>query len=281
MKNILLGLLAFIFSTSAYSQITLDATYTNTSADMCIDKFHVSGYKYIKKDIPNLKLYVFNINHTLFKTINIPAQADPIIRLDYLSENLFDMDNLMEYALVTYNSGLGLYKFRIYKETGSIILARDTAGFGSSGGNTSNIFSNQEPIFYDGLNTKLRLTVYGSFGPAGKDEIYTLPGSIPCSACTSGTVSGFSTIEGETIEEVSIFPNPVTNQLKLKYKLPSGSHLAEMKIYDTQGKLVDEFKITDHYDFIYLPTNYNNGLYLYSLIVDGKIVKTEKIVLNK
>jgi len=45
--------------------------------------------------------------------------------------------------------------------------------------------------------------------------------------------------------------------------------------------MLEEFKITSTFDFIYLPSNYNNGLYFYSLIVDEKLIKTEKIILNK
>jgi hypothetical protein len=63
--------------------------------------------------------------------------------------------------------------------------------------------------------------------------------------------------------------------------LPKGYKTAEINIYDLQGKLIENFKVTDTFDFIYLPSDYNNGMYLYTLMVDGKAIKTEKVILNK
>lgn len=284
MKRLFIIQILMIIAISVQSQITFDASYTlNTfKTTMSLNKFHISGYKYVKKDVINLKIYLYNINHTLYKTINIPAQTVPIDKVEYISENLFDNDPLIEYCLTTFTSTPFTRQFMIYKETGAQMMYKDSATLGGTSGFYFNAFNIQEPVFFDGINAKIRLSFYGQTGFAVRDEIYTLPGTIPCVTCTSGLITGFNVDKGNTtIEDPEFFPNPVSDQLKLKYKLPEGTHLAEMKIYNTEGKLVDEFKVTDDFDFIYLPTNYNNGLYLYSLIVDGKVVKTEKIVLNK
>jgi hypothetical protein len=44
---------------------------------------------------------------------------------------------------------------------------------------------------------------------------------------------------------------------------------------------IENFKVTGTFDFIYLPSDYNNGMYLYTLLLDGKAMKTEKMILNK
>ena len=145
-----------------------------------------------------------------------------------------------------------------------------------------NIFSNTDGVFYDGVKTKMRLSVANANGNPAKIEIYDLPGSIPCSECSStGTVSGISAPNNPGTNNPVFYPNPVVDELKLKYELPKDYKNAEIKIYDLQGKLIEEFKVTNTFDFIYLPSDYNNGLYLYSLIIDDKKIKTEKIILNK
>jgi tricorn protease-like protein len=69
--------------------------------------------------------------------------------------------------------------------------------------------------------------------------------------------------------------------LKLRYSLPKDYKEAEIRIFDMKGSLIETYKITDTFDFIYLPTSYNNGMYLYSLVVDGIVAKTEKVILAK
>jgi hypothetical protein len=140
---------------------------------------------------------------------------------------------------------------------------------------------NYDGIFTDGAITKMVLKI-GAGPNITKHEVYTLPGTIPCRGCVNGTVTGLAQnpISTDPVN-ATFYPNPVTENLKLSYKLPKDCKLAQIKIHDLQGKLVEDFKVTDAFDVIYLPSNYNNGLYLYSLIVDGKIIKTEKVLLNK
>jgi len=286
MKRIVLFIVLLTFASKWTAQITFNAAY-NSVLELSLDKFHLSGYKYVKRDIANLKIEIYNINHTLFKTINIPPQTAPVHSIDYVSENLFDTDNLMEYALTTYTSsggpfGVSRYKFFIYKENGTQMMVRDSAKLTDQ--SLSTIFENTEGIFFDGTQTKMRLSIQSpnSFSSFLKTEIYTLPGSIPCSECSSkGPVSGIATPNNPGENNPVFYPNPVTDQLKLKYDLSKDYKNAEIKIYDLQGKLVETFKVTNTFDFIYLPSDYNNGLYLYQLNVDGNIVKTEKIILNR
>lgn len=277
-------ILLIIISISGICQITFNHSVSTRGY---LVKLHVNGYKYCVITTNTINLY--NLNHTLFKSIAIPPPYNTTIgnrTVLYISENLFDLDNGVEFIV---GRSMGSPSFTcnvsVVDETGAVILSKDSAYLGgvTTTWSAYTSFMNQEPIYYDGTGAKLSFDIYPSFGSSSsiRNDVYNLPGTIPCITCTSGTVSGFAVIQDPYIESPQFFPNPTSGQLKLKYKLPNGAGIAEMKIYDMQGKLVDEFKVTDDYDFIYLPTNYNNGLYLYSLIVDGKVIKTEKIVLNK
>jgi hypothetical protein len=287
MKKIILffALVACLKKTNA--QISFDNTYNFTSIYLSLDKFHLSGYKYVKADGASLTIQIYNINHSLYKTISIPPQPSPIIRVKYVSEQLFNLDTLIEYTISTYKYVSGPpatqdAQFKIYNENGTLIMFRDSANLSETGINqVASVFGNSEAVYFDGVNTKMALSLM-ALGVPGRTAIYTLPGTIPCVQCSSsGTVVGISSPGSANPSNAVFYPNPVTDQLKLKYELPKDYKTADIKIYDLQGKLIETFKVTDTFDFIYLPSDYNNGLYLYSLNVDGKTIKTEKIILNK
>lgn len=261
-----------------HSQITLNTTYTISPV---LTKFTTIGYKYSVIDAPAQQIRVYNTNHSLYNTINIPATPHPINKIIYLSENLFDTDNQIEYALITYtNSPLpGLYKLYIFKENGTQMFFRDTASLVVFSNFPSNIFANTEPIFFDGTSTKMRVNV--GLGNGNRFEIYSLPGTIPCNACISGTIAGKSNSKPDEETKTLFYPNPATDMLKLKYKLPVAYKTAEIQVRNSNGKIIETLEVTNDFEFIYLPAEYNSGLYLYTLIVDGVIIKTEKVVLSK
>jgi hypothetical protein len=284
MKNIFLLSLFIVFSVNIDGQITLDHSYAGSN-NMSLDKLSTSGYKYVKTDIPNHKVELYNTNHTLFKAITIPATTLPLEEVQYVSEGLFDTDNMIEFAVIASNGGHA--SFSVFKENGTLIFFRDSAYNGQAAqgyATKSNNFNNYENVFFDGLNTKLRLTIHGlNLSILAKNEIYALPGSIPCIECGSDTtiVAGIFSPGNQGFNNPIFYPNPVADQLKLRYTLPKNYKIAEIKIHDIEGKLLQEFKVTDTFDFIYLTSNYNNGMYFYTLLVDEKTIKTEKIVLNK
>ncbi|MES2679615.1 MAG: T9SS type A sorting domain-containing protein [Bacteroidota bacterium] len=281
MKKNLLIFLLLVLTGAGKAQITFNTSYNVNYNGIYITRFQVSGYKFVKVDFPNMKIDIYNTNHTLFKTINIPTLSDPIQGVNYISENLFDNDNLIEYAVNVSSASVpgAPTGFYIFKENGTQVMFRDSAGIDNYA--ISNIFGNVSGVFFDGTNTRMRLHVQTSSSPSPKTEIYTLPGSIPCAECTDGVVTAIVSPNNTNAYSALFYPNPVTDQLRLKYELPKDCKNADIKIYDLQGKLIETLQVTDTFDFIYLPSDYNNGLYLYSLNIDGKTIKTQKIILNK
>lgn len=286
MKKIFL-LFALSAAVTTQAQITLDHTYPSGTR-VNLDKFPLSGYKYTEVNLQTHKINIYNLNHSLFKSITFPTLPGST-SIAYISETLFDSDSLVEYMLNNQISVSGppdsiMFKTYIYKENGTQIFFRDSAYlfYALSG----NVFNITDPIYFDGTSAKMRLTVQLNSQPGGPgySEIYNLPGSIPCIQCSTGSLGNISTgLKKNNTDGVqaTFYPNPVSDQLKLKYALPKEAKVAMIKITDMQGKLLEEFKVTSSFDYLYLPSNYNNGMYLYSLLVDGQIIKTEKIILNK
>ncbi|WP_367328136.1 T9SS type A sorting domain-containing protein [Lentimicrobium sp.] len=62
------------------------------------------------------------------------------------------------------------------------------------------------------------------------------------------------------------YPNPVTGELKVDYKLPDHQHNYMVNIRDAQGKLIDVIPLnTDHHTFTYSTDRLSSGLYLMSV----------------
>lgn len=273
---------------SSYAQITFDGAITvanpSLSRVLSLIKFNSLGYKYVLEDISQKTLKIYDLNLNLYTTINIPAVATgSAYSVTYISDNLFDLNNDIEYVVTKHMSGGNISKVFVFKDNGTQIFYRDSAAL--SGNGVSDAFYNYNGIFFNGTSAKMKIARISSTVTASKPvkwELYTLPGVLPCIQCSAtGTVLGKSELSGNSLSEATFYPNPVTDQLKLKYTLPKDFKTAEIKIQDLQGKQLDSFKVTSDFEFIYLPSNYNNGLYLYSLIVDGQLIKTEKIILDK
>jgi len=76
-------------------------------------------------------------------------------------------------------------------------------------------------------------------------------------------------------------PNPAANQTNISYFLPAASN-ATLKVYDLNGRLIDERKVDGNYGFNslqYSTANLTAGTYLYSLVTGG-FVKTKQLIVK-
>lgn len=265
-------------STSLFGQINLLNTYTK---QIYLTKLHVSGYKYVEVNLTTSLITVYNTNNSVFATMTIQPQPYSIQSVGYISENLFDLDNGLEYYVTTYTSSPTTYNiFKVYNDNGTLLFQRDSASlYQTNSVSTFGLFR-ADPIFYDGVSTKMRLQV--GYGTTTRYELYNLPGTITCGDCSNGTVTAiYSNPKTDISSENIIYPNPASDFIKIKYQLPDKAKKAEIKVFDSTGKLQESFEITSTFDFIYLPKSYSNGLYYFQLLVDNQVLKTEKIIIQK
>ncbi len=80
------------------------------------------------------------------------------------------------------------------------------------------------------------------------------------------------------------FPNPFNPKTKISYELKVTSYV-RLLVYDVRGKTVD-FPVdtkqnAGRYETDFDGSNYSSGIYFYSLIVNGKLIDTKKMVLLK
>jgi hypothetical protein len=89
-------------------------------------------------------------------------------------------------------------------------------------------------------------------------------------------ISGIEDLEGT----LSISPNPVDGQFKLKYSSPSSGSVS-VRLHDISGKLVaqyDGFKNSSEFSNIYSSDNLPKGLYILSVIQSGTLMSRRKLI---
>lgn len=78
-------------------------------------------------------------------------------------------------------------------------------------------------------------------------------------------------------------PNPFSEQTSIKYALPENVKDAKMCIYNLSGDQLGEYTLSGRgeSELIISASEYNAGMYLYTLIADGHVIDTKRMVLTK
>ncbi len=77
------------------------------------------------------------------------------------------------------------------------------------------------------------------------------------------------------------YPNPASNQLTINYQLEGNFKSAKIDIYDVLGQTVDSY-LLNHLKgkLIINTTKLYAGVYFYALKVEGKTIKTERVIIE-
>ena len=249
MKKILF-LLCLLASFNSKAQITLEHQYTNTNSIGCV-LLEVEGNKYCCIDTATKKVMLYNTDHTLFKTINPPSSA--IGNFGYylcLSEHFFNSDDNIELVCSFYNTANSTWKLYIIDEYSNIIKTIDGASYAM-------------PLLVSG-DWKLLV---------GTNSIYDVTGS------WSGYITSNSAVSDA--QRSSIYPNPVVNQSRIAYSLPSGVNTAVMNITNASGQLIRTYTITSQFNDVLIDkSQFMSGYYQYSILANGKIIGADKFLIE-
>ncbi len=104
---------------------------------------------------------------------------------------------------------------------------------------------------------------------------------------SSSIEDGITSIIDETkSENAKLFdnvPNPFTSNTEIKFEIPENSTSAKLIIHDMQGVELKSFNITEK-GFGSITLNGSElkaGMYLYTLLIDNKIIDTKRMLLTK
>jgi len=255
MKKYLLSLCILLGSLKGFTQITYEANYPSgnvTSKYLRLIKLSSSGYKYVTNDTSTISLY--NLNHTLFKTITIPtlfnSLANPsALSVYFISEGLFNTNPLdVEYFLF-YTDKNFISHSKVYDEVGNLLFSKDSTMMLAV-----NVYGNESFISHTSSGTKM--IIWKSQVGGNGAQVYSLPGTLTCHDCTGGVITSFVSNSGsESNSKISNYPNPSTDQTTVEYTLPKGINVADLIFFDISGKEIKRFKVTSDFKNIIINTS--------------------------
>jgi hypothetical protein len=223
-------------------------------------------------------IFLNNLNHSIYKSIIIPAQQKPVYSIKYISDALFDKDpSDIEYLVLGESNTSILSQITVYDEFGNTLFYRDSV---------KSIFT-PEYTEYGGF---IRHTPSGLkmilIHELGKEQyVYSLPGVLPCNSCSNGIFTGIMPGDEKLYKRAEIqspHPNPTTNTTKINYKLPDGINQGEMVFYNLQGKEVKRFKVDKTFDHLLISTtDLAAGTYYYQLQAASHASEGKKLVVIK
>ena len=248
----------------AYGQVTLQKSYNYSTT---VIKLETLGYKYYLMDVPNAQCRIYNMDHSIFKTINCTVPNNNYLAdIKFVSESLFNTDSQIEilYTYYKYVSGTTpyyIYGTRIVSENGNNLLSIDGAQYNyinKTGEKEYKLFS----YCFD----------YSVFPEKVWTNIYNLGGTFVNSSYISANKSDVL---------LDAFPNPATDSIQLKYVLPENVKSARLNIIDLNGKAVKNYQIDGHTDYLSLQVNdLSSGVYLYFIEYDNLRSPSKKIVIQ-
>ncbi len=263
MKKTIISTIVILFITmTVKSQINLENKYPVAPFKLKLCNLTNGGYKYYWLDQTNNQIKMYNSNHSIFKTINVTPPTPPFTYggLQYISDNLFNSDNLVEFMIVYYQSP-STYQAKLYNETNSTLFSSNT-----SAGELLNISGNY----------KLKISSING----DSTYIYSLPGSLPCDAC-GGPTSIVKTNSTST-SMPNAYPNPTSTQITIPYTLTNNDTKGKINIYDINGKVVKEYNVDNSFDNLILDTQeFSAGTYYYNLTTNNGVSDAKKIIVIK
>lgn len=248
-----------------FAQITLQKTYDYSAS---IVKLETMGYKYYLMDVPNSQCRIYNMDHTIFKTIQCSVPTGYYLAdIKFVSEKIFNTDTQIELAytyyklITTSNSYYYIYGAKIISENGSVLQNIDNAQY---------IYINQTG------DEEYKLFAYCfdySISPEKVwTNIYDIPGTLNASISNSG---GYPDVF------FNAFPNPATEQIRLVYELPINVKSAKLFLVDSNGRMLRNFQIDGHSDHITLNiSDLSSGIYYYFIEYDKYRSASKKIIVQ-
>ena len=261
-KLLFIGLLAL--SINAKAQITLEHTYDSAStqsfgtpatfSQLIVINFAISGERYVKVNRWGNVIEIYNMNHSLDKTISLagmPLGSWGLQDILYISENLFSTDGKIAFIYTDQS----INYTGIYNEDGALLFS-DTGLVTIK----PNFEQQQYPIYNTSVGTKMILSYHGSNISSYKAKVFSLPGILT----TAINEANINLISQSSISNP--YPNPSENSTQIDYALPKGTNQGEIVFYNMQGKEVKRFKVDNTFNSLLISTSdLAAGTYYYQL----------------
>lgn len=265
MKKILSTLILLFSIATLFGQITLQKTYNYSTS---VTKLETLGYKYYLMDVPASQCRIYNMDHSLFKTINCTVPNGYFLAdIKFVSENLFNSDSKIELAYTYYKyvststSYYYIYGAKVITETGTVLQPIDGAQY---------LYVNKTG------DTEYKLFAYCFDFSVTPEKVWTNIYNLPGVPVFSANIS-------DKPQDVlmNAWPNPANEVIRLDYELPVNVKSASLNVYDTNGRKIKNFVIDGHSNHIAMDViDLSAGTYLYNIEYDNQRTISKKIVVQ-
>jgi hypothetical protein len=212
-------------------------------------------------DVVRSECRIYNLDHTLFKTISIPLPADYYLNdIKFVTQNLFNSDNNIELWYSAYNwvpvGNEGYYRYisRVIDETGKELASIPNGVYAYI------IRSGEE---------QYKMSVYAydnSFWPGSvKTHIFSIPGT--------------QTAVHHAVARLSDpYPNPSIGEVNLP--LPAGDNWVNLQIFSISGQLIMDTKLTGQSVFRLDTFGWTPGTYTYRFAGSNVVSENKKFIVH-
>ena len=259
-------------------QITLEHEYYNRKLLYHI-KLESSGDKYASVKPNQDLIQIYNTDHSLFKTINIPPQPQKTFYdVAFITEKLFNLDTTdIEYLITGFDS-TGEYFTSIYNEFGNLLFHRDSV-FPLDFLGVVGLLIPSTPIFNIDSSAVMILMTYVNIN--NDFYVYRLPGKIESDCCDDFATNIYNQDLPHRFV-FNTFPNPSKGKTILQYELPEGIKKAELIIYSLNGIEIKRYQITNAFKSFELDnSDLSSGTYFYQLLLANSNFGTKKMLVIK
>ncbi len=262
--NSLIWLCAMMFLWQAASaQIRLENSYNYSGT---YTRLKNSGDKFFIMDVPASQCRIYNMDHSLWKTIHLPVPVNNyLLDIKFVSEGLFtDDDRLaMAYVYYSYNQTTEVYSYnaKVITESGVELLSIPGCLY-------LHVHNMQ--------NAGYKLVAYSydfSVWPETvKTHVYSLPGE-------ETTKADFLHINQVSL--AGAYPNPAKDYTIIPYELPAGVAEGKIILSDIRGNTIKTYRVDQHFDHLRVETSgLPAGVYMYTLITGETAVGSRKVVVR-
>lgn len=238
-KTLLLLLaLMTLWAGPAAAQVTLEKSYDFSLSATRIDS---ADYKYFLMDVGNSQCRIYNLDHTLWKTIAIPLPANYYLYdIKFVTRHLFNRDDAMElwYSAYEYTTlETGRYTSGIISEEGTVVADMP-------GGLYAYVVQTGE--------NEYKLTVYAYDYSVSPVKVQTLVYALPASITAVAHVTALLP---------DPWPNPASGEIFLP--LPPGEKGALLQVFSASGQLMLETRSSGEAVFRLSTAGWKPGSYAY------------------
>ncbi|MFP4471114.1 MAG: T9SS type A sorting domain-containing protein [Bacteroidota bacterium] len=263
MKRLILLLSLQLLFAGAFAQINFEHEYYYSGTFVNLS---LSGSKFYVMDVENSQCRIYNLNHSLWKTIDLDIPADHYLYdIRFVSENLFTTDNAVALAYIYYHydetGQYYSYFARIISENGTALLTIPGAQYLAV-----------NDLDENGVKLSAYVYDYSVYPYTVKTRIYDLPGqSLTMPEAPAGNNTGLQ----------HPFPNPARDFTSLPYELPRGEKQGTIILTDSHGILIQRYRVDRTFKHLRLNTaQLPAGTYFYYLETTGEISETKKLVVQ-